>query len=357
MTSVERVKRLFAHKKPDRIGLSESFWGDTHRKWVENGDLAENESIAERFGYDTSGAGGVNLVVDIDYEPETVAEDEDTVTKKSGNGAIFRYHKKHASTPEHIGFAVTCRREWEEFAKPRLVFDKRRINFGQYRDQKKYCADRSLFFNWSSLCVFELLKDLCGHEHMLIGMAEDPGWILEMSMTYADLMVSHAEELFAAEGRPDGFFIYEDMGFKERPFMSPAMHRELLLPAHKKLIDFAHSLGAPMMVHSCGFVEPLLPALVEAGLDGLQAMEIKAGMDLLRIYRNYGDKLALMGGIDIRALETNDKAVIDRELESKIPAVKEGFAYFLHSDHSISSAVKFDTYSYFVEKGLALGTY
>ncbi|MCL2751733.1 MAG: hypothetical protein FWE62_03140, partial [Firmicutes bacterium] len=81
------------------------------------------------------------------------------------------------------------------------------------------------------------------------------------------------------------------------------------------------------------------------------------GMDLLRIYENYGNKIALMGGIDIRILYTNDRAQIDRELEAKIPTVMQKYGYVLHSDHSIPKTVDYETYQYFVKKGLQLGTY
>ena len=64
-----------------------------------------------------------------------------------------------------------------------------------------------------------------------------------------------------------------------------------------------------------------------------------------------------MGGIDVRTLYSKDKATIDKELESKIPVVKEGFGYVLHSDHSIPNTVNLDTYEYFIEKGLRLGKY
>jgi uroporphyrinogen decarboxylase len=64
-----------------------------------------------------------------------------------------------------------------------------------------------------------------------------------------------------------------------------------------------------------------------------------------------------MGGIDVRALYTNDRAVIDAELEAKIPTVMQNFGYTLHSDHSIPNTVYYDSYCYFIEKGLALGTY
>jgi uroporphyrinogen decarboxylase len=89
----------------------------------------------------------------------------------------------------------------------------------------------------------------------------------------------------------------------------------------------------------------------------LQVIEIKAGMDLLRLYKNYGDVLSFMGGIDVRTLYSNDRKIIDSELESKIPIVKEKFGYVLHSDHSIPYTVEFDNYKYFIEKGLELGKY
>ena len=139
--------------------------------------------------------------------------------------------------------------------------------------------------------------------------------------------------------------------------MSPAMYEELIQPAHKYTIDYAKSLGLPVIMHSCGFVEPLLPGMIAAGIDCLQVIEIKAGMDLLKLHKLYGDQIAFMGGIDVRTLYSNDRAVIDKELESKIPLVKKGFNYVLHSDHSIPKTVDYETYCYFIQKGLELGRY
>lgn len=201
------------------------------------------------------------------------------------------------------------------------------------------------------------MHPLCGHEHMLVGMALDPDWIRDMVDIYSRITLELQEILFAEEGLPDGIWYYEDMGFKGRPFMSPAMYRELIQPAHARTIEYAHSLNLPVIMHSCGMVESLLPGMVEAGIDCLQVIEIKAGMDLLRIHKQYGDRISLMGGIDVRAIYPNDKKLIDAELESKIPVVKNGYGYTLHSDHSIPETVNYETYRYFIEKGLELGTY
>jgi uroporphyrinogen decarboxylase len=205
--------------------------------------------------------------------------------------------------------------------------------------------------------VFELMHPVCGHEYMLMGMALDPDWVKDMVDTYSRLTIELQEILFSEEGYPDGIWYYEDMGYKQHPFMSPRMYREIILPGHKRTVGWAKSRNLPVIMHSCGFVEPLVPSIIEAGVDCLQVIEVKAGMDLLRLYQTYGEVLSFMGGIDVRVLYNNDKCEIDAELEKKIPLVKGKFGYALHSDHSIPANVQHDVYQYFINKGLELGSY
>jgi len=357
MTGRERIGNILRRRPVDRIGLFEHFWGDTHKKWTREGHLREGESVEEHFGFDMQLCWPLNLVARLDFQPEVVEETAETILVRDGNGALLRRHKLHDTTPEHVDFLVKDRAGWEEHIKPFLTPDRARINFEAYRAARAHAAEHDLFFAWSGVNVFELLHPVCGHEYMLMGMAVDPDWVREMATVYADLTVSLMETLFAEEGCPDGVWFYEDMGFKGRPFMSPAMYRALIQPAHRETVGFAHSLGLPVVMHSCGYVEPLLPGMVEAGIDCLQVIEVKAGMDLLGIYREYGDRLSLMGGIDVRVLYSNDKAVIERELASKVPVVKGHFGYVLHSDHSIPDQVEYDSYRFFVERGLELGQY
>lgn len=67
------------------------------------------------------------------------------------------------------------------------------------------------------------------------------------------------------------------MGYKGSPFMSPRMYRSLIMPAHIETIAYAKARGLPVIMHSCGYVEPLLPHMIEAGIDCLQVLEVKAG--------------------------------------------------------------------------------
>lgn len=357
MTGIERISNILKRQPVDRIGLFEHFWGDTYKKWVEDGAIQENENLTEHFGFDIDLCWPFNMVADLDFIPEVIEETEETILMRDGNGALLRRSKLHDATPEHVDFLVKERRDWEEFIKPLLNPERRRINFEAYRNVKRHAAERNRFFAWSGINVFELMHPMCGHQYMLMGMALDPQWVKDMVDTYADLTIKLQEILFAEEGYPDGIWFYEDMGFKERPFMSPAMYKEIIQPGHAKTMEYAHAHNLPVIVHSCGMVEPLVPGLIEAGVDCLQVIEVKAGMDLLRLYANYGDELSFMGGIDVRVLYSNDKKRINAELEAKIPVVKGKFGYVLHSDHSIPNTVHYDTYRYFVDKGLELGKY
>lgn len=177
-----------------------------------------------------------------------------------------------------------------------------------------------------------------------------------MCQVYSDLLIKLCAILFKKEGLPDGMWFFEDMGFKQKPFMSLITYKEIVMPAHKKTFDYAHSEGLPVIVHSCGFVEPLIPGLIEAGMDCLQAMEVKAGMDLHRIKTEHGDKIALMGGLDILVLEENNIEKLDNYLNEVLPkAIKDG-GYILHTDHSIPPTVNYHTYEYFIKKALEIGT-
>ncbi|HOF88070.1 MAG TPA: uroporphyrinogen decarboxylase family protein [Armatimonadota bacterium] len=356
MTSYERLARTLARQPVDQVPVAVSPWGETVARWRSEGHLGVEEDVAEHFGQDLRTVGWLNSTANLDVEPRVIEETEETVLMLDGNGAKLRRHKQHASTPEHVDFTVQDRASWEEIGKPFLTgLDRRRIPFDSYRDARRFAAERQRFFCWAGVAPFEQMHPLCGHEYMLMGMALDPEWVLDMVMTYAEMTIRHLEVLFAEEGRPDGMFFYEDMGFKERPFMSPAMYDDMMRPGHQRLFDFAHSLGCKVIVHSCGYVAPLVPGLIAAGMDCLQAMEVKAGMDLPTLFTDFGDRIAFYGGLDVRHLIANDRAAIDRELETKmLPVLAGGGGFILHSDHSEPPEVDYATMRYFVERGRAL---
>ena len=358
LTSRERVARTLDRKPVDRIASMANPWEATVKRWRAEGHLKEDEDVPEHFDDDLRRGGDVASMADLDFEPVILEETDETVLKLDGNGARLRTHKLHDSTPEHVDFTVKDRATWQEHARPHLLdVDRRRIAFEAHRESRALAADKGRFFCVRCVGPFEQMHPVCGHEHMLVGMALDPDWVRDMVQVYTDLTIRHFEVLFAEEGAPDGVFCFEDMGFKQRPFMSPEMYREIIQPGHQRLFDFAHAQGCKVIVHSCGFVEPLAPGLIEAGMDCLQAMEVKAGMDMPHLAERFGEQIAFFGGIDARVLISNDRAKIDAELQAKIPPVLErGCGYILHSDHSEPPEVDYETMVYFLERGRGIGT-
>lgn len=357
MNGKERTLAILKRQKTDRIGLYEHFWSDTHKAWAQEGHIKAGQSLEDLFGYDIQEAWSLNLTADLDFVPKVIAETENTITTLDGNGATLKTYKHHDTTPEHIGYLVEDRAGWDKHIKPKLTLSPRRVHFEGYRQAKAAAKAAGRAFFVSGVNVFEAMHPVCGHINMLMGMAEDPDWVADMANTYAQLITGLHEILFDQEGPPDGVWYYEDMGFKDKPFMSPRMYHDLIQPAHAATIAHAHQRGLPVIMHSCGFVEPLLGGMVDAGIDCLQVIEVKAGMDLLKLNRAFADRIAFMGGIDVRTLYTNDRTIINRELVSKLPEMMQTHNYFVHSDHSIPKTVHFDTYRYFVDRAMELGRY
>lgn len=356
MSKKDIIRDALLRRPTERVGVFEHFWPETISKWQAEGHLKKDELPEEHFDLDMNIWWTFNLVADLDAQETIIEEGDQTKVIRNGNGAILKYWKHKSGTPEHLDFEVRDRRAWEEKIRP-LVTDKslypRRIQSGEghtYASRRQRAADRNQFFCCSGVNVFEAIHPVCGHAHMLMGMALDPEWVRDMAVVYADMIIDLMEMTFSRDGKPDGIWFYEDMGFKHRPFMSPDMYRDLIWPSHKKTINYAHDNGLPVIMHSCGYIEPFIPSLIEAELDCLQAIEVKAGMDLLHLKKCYGDKITLCGGIDIRVLESNDKSEIESYLKNVIPAAIENGGYIVHTDHSIPDTVHYQTYMHFLNR-------
>jgi uroporphyrinogen decarboxylase len=145
------------------------------------------------------------------------------------------------------------------------------------------------------------------------------------------------------------------MGYKHSQFFSVKMYRELLKPVHKRAADWAHAKGAKVHMHSCGDVNPFVPELIEIGIDALNPLEVKAGMDPVHLKKTYGKQLVLHGGIN--AVLWDDLDAIEAEMRSVLPAMKKGGGYIFSSDHSIPESVSLKGFQRIVALAKELGGY
>ena len=232
-----------------------------------------------------------------------------------------------------------------------------RIDWDKQRERYDIACSKGLYCSATYYTGYTRICDMCGTDTVLIAMVDDPDWIRDMLLTRAELCVAITEELLAANFEFQAIWIYDDLGFKHRSFFSPAMYEELIMPSHKLICDFAHSRGLSTILHSCGYVVELAPLIIETGYDCLQPLEVKAGNDLVDMKKRYGNELAFMGGIDVRAMADPDPAVIEKEISEKIPIAMRGGGYIYHSDHSIPDNVSFERYAYVMDLVAKYGKY
>jgi uroporphyrinogen decarboxylase len=116
------------------------------------------------------------------------------------------------------------------------------------------------------------------------------------------------------------------------------------------------SHGLRTFLHSDGNVAPLIPHFLAAGFAGLHPLEAKAGLDVRSLKRQYGDRLVLVGNIDVRRL-SGTREEIEQEIVPKLTVAKKGGGYIYHSDHSVPNSVSFENYAYAIDLVRRYGSY
>lgn len=362
------VNNMFARNNFERIGLYEGFWPETLDAWVLQGYPQESKGPGDNvspidpidyFNFDLHKCGGF-----FDTEPnlgsyEVLEETEEWVISRNGAGAIFKWWKDRSGTPEHIDFDMKNREIWEEkYRDPLSSLDVRRFN-GKWWEEKTLENDLIDFkkgeiagrWNWyGHVGVWEVMRSSMGDLNMYQNLIMDPDWVHDFNRVYTDFFKRHYSFLFETNGFPDGVWVMDDLAYKNRLFASPKYLRELFLPYYIEIVDFFHDFDLPVIFHSDGDISEALPMLIEAGFEGLNPMEVKAGCDLLKFAKEYGDKLVFVGGMDVRVLETNNRDLVRKEALRLIEGMKAlNCCFIFGSDHTIPPSVNYDTYRYLLD--------
>jgi len=196
---------------------------------------------------------------------------------------------------------------------------------------------------------------MMGTTNVLMAMVEEPELITDMFDTYLNRCETLFSRIWDAGYRFDEVSWPDDMGYKGTTFFSPAMYREMVKPFHARAVKWAHDHGIYARLHSCGNIMDLVPDIVDTGMDALNPLEVKAGMDALKLKREYGDKLVLHGGIN--ALYWKDADRIVAEINEKVPVLKENGGYIFSSDHSIPNDVSLENMKRIVAAAKEAGKY
>ena len=148
---------------------------------------------------------------------------------------------------------------------------------------------------------------------------------------------------------------YDDMGYKNGTFFSLDMYRNLLKPFHKRACDWAHAHGCKVRLHSCGNIRAFIPDLIEIGVEMLNPVEVKAGLEPVGLKKEFGDRLAFHGGVNAVLFERPEE--LWKEMRRVIPEMKKGGGYMCSSDHSVPEIVSLAEFTEFVRLAKELGAY
>lgn len=357
MNAKERAGRLISKQPVANMGYCDQIWPEAEERWIQEGHLKKvgpdnqehDVSFSEYFQSDLRGIVNIDNIPFMGVE-EILDQTEEWKIVKNGAGAVFKYWKYKSGTPEHIDFHMNSFEVWKNVYKPQLQgIQPERCDLEGTKKLLGFCNQEGYFSVYSSLGIWELLRSSLGDVCMFESLLDDPEWIQDFNKTYTDFYIRHLRYIFEYCGIPDGFYLYDDLAYNKGLFCSPELLRELFVPYYQKLTNFLHSHNIPVLFHSCGNAEAALPIIVESGFDALNPMEVKAGCDVVRFAENYGEKLAFVGGFDVRILENGDRAEIKKEVLRITDAMRHLKAsYFFGTDHSVTPNVSFDDYQYAV---------
>ncbi len=193
--------------------------------------------------------------------------------------------------------------------------------------------------------VFEISEDLVGFQYLPYIMVDDPELFAAIYQKIGDLMV----EIWTVflQRHSDAFAICrfgDDLGFKTSTLVSPALIRQVVIPQYKRVIDLIKAAGKPFLWHSCGKIFAIMDDVIALGINAKHSNE-----DVIAPYdewiARYGDRIGLLGGIDVDILCRHQPAAIVEEVYERgrrFRAAARGYA--LGSGNSIPEYVPVDGY-------------
>ncbi|RKY86590.1 hypothetical protein DRQ11_08200 [candidate division KSB1 bacterium] len=348
----ERINIVLNHQEADRIPIQDHPWGTTVERWHREG-LPESQTPDDYFGFEMREFG---FDASLQLPEEKIEETDEYTLVRNRDGALVKNWKHATSTPGWVDFLIKDRSSWEEY-KSRLTMNSSRVDWGKELARCNKAREQGLWVRLVAAIGYDRVQTIVGSERLLMAMIEDPDWVKDMFSTVAELVINVAEEMMARGFQFDGVLFCEDMGYRNALLFSPALYRELAMPCDRRLCDFFKAKGLKVMLHSCGNVMELVPYLIEAGFDCLEPLEVKAGMDLIKLKKDYGDRLAFMGGIDVRKMADPNPEVMEEEIRTKITVAKQGGGYIFHSDHSVPDNVSLEQYEKCIELVHRYGKY
>jgi len=364
---IERLRMALAHKEADRVPVGEAFWSGflsrCREKWGN--------------GFDPYKYFDLDLICchpncdPLIREFEVIKDDGNEMIVKTGYGAIIR-RSGTAPMPHYESFAVSTPEQMADYqfddpTDPRRFYsagDDQINGVGDvisrhvpaWDDRVNMYVDDFAVFG-SLLEPYEYVWRCVGTENALYWMATDPELFADFVNRIGEFMLKFAQaQIDAGKGRLAGMYIWGDVAYVKGMLFGAPRWREIFKPHVKALIDLLHRNNLMVIYHGCGNASDIYDDMVEIGLDAYNPLEVKSGLDVVKLKDKYAGKLAFCGNLDVRILERGNPDEIRNEVLYKLQAAKGG-GWIFQSDHSISSDVAPESYELAIKLLREYGNY
>jgi len=356
MNSRERVIRTLSRRRPDRLAMSDAPWEDTLTRWYSEG-MPREANLDDYFGFDIA-------TMSIDASPrrpqKVLHQDAEYITYQDRFGYTVRKSIGKARTMLFSNHVTADRAAWEQVKQGFTMRpdDTARIDAASYfmhldeypsweEARRRYEAvlRQKRYLLFVAYGSYEATWRHRGFEALLMDMAQDPEFVSEMAGVYMDFLIQVLQRCLDEGMRPDGFYMVEDLAYTQGMLMSPRTWRRIFKPQTYKLGQFLRQNDIAFWMHCCGNAEAVFEDLIECGLQVIQPLEAKSGLDVRELRAQYGSRLTFWGNINVINMAQGSDAEMEEEIRTKLtPFAEEGGGYIYHSDHSVPPEVSFARY-------------
>jgi uroporphyrinogen decarboxylase len=199
--------------------------------------------------------------------------------------------------------------------------------------------------------MLEHLTSLMGYETLCVGLFEQPDLVEAVANRLGELMQRYYERILQLD-RLIAIFPGDDMGFRSSTLISPEDLRKYTLPWHKRFAGMAHEAGIPYILHSCGNVEKIMEYLIEnVGIDAKHSFE-DAIIPIVEFKRRYGDRIGVLGGVDVDKLTRLDTDSLRTYVRGIIDECAPGGRFAIGSGNSIPDYIPVENYLVMIDEAL-----
>ena len=335
MSPYERVEAALAHQIPDRVPFD--FWAvpemvDSLKSLLGAGN---DEELLQLLGIDC------RIVRPTYIGPKPITFEDDTFNTPWGShrrlvSNEFSTYEEYASFPLANAASVAEVETWKYWPKSEY-WDWNSIHPQIMELNKKI----RFHIRYDVGGIFESAWALYGLDKFLIDLYDRPEIPCAIMDCYTDLMISNVQNLMKeSQGLIDIVYTYDDVAVQNSLMMSPLMWRKYIMPRHMRLNQVIKSYNLKILYHSCGAIYPLIKPLVEElGIDVLNPLQPRAAlMDMQKIKKEFGEKIAFHGGIDLQqtmAHGTPDD--VQSEVASRITVLGKKGGYICTTAHYIQA--------------------